>query len=34
MATPEYFYAAKFGNIRGLQSFLTRGVSELICWIL
>lgn len=25
MATPEYFYAAKFGNIRGLQSFLTRG---------
>jgi hypothetical protein len=31
MATPEYFYAAKFGNIRGLQSFLTRGELEPGC---
>lgn len=26
MATPEFFYQAKFGNIRGLQGFLSRGV--------
>lgn len=26
MATPEFFYAAKFGNIRGMQNYLSRGI--------